>query len=179
MFIDVTEVKTNVTELCAEVLSNISRDGNGLIEWRSTTSWSKWDPDICINSAKCVLCQSSKIENHFPSSSENIKYCSSPKDEDCAEKERYPGCGVNEFCKECGKTYHDCTSFNCTDYQENDPLATCQLYNSGTGCSIRIGPILTNKETSNVFGNSMKYTACTVKLHQSCLKQKQLLRGSI
>lgn len=141
MFIDVTEVTTNVTKLCAEVLNNISRDGNGLIEWKSTTSWSKWDPDICIDSAKCVLCQSSKVENHFPSSSENIKYCSSPKDEDCADKERFPGCGVNDSCKECGKIYLDCTDFNCTEYKENDPLATCQLYNSGTGCSIRTGLI--------------------------------------
>ena len=79
MFIDVTKVTKNVTELCDAVLSNISREETGLIEWKSTTSWSKWDPDICFNSAKCVLCQSSKVENHFPSTSEIIKYCSSPK----------------------------------------------------------------------------------------------------
>ena len=139
MFLDVTKVTQNVTELCDAVLSNISREETGLIEWKSTTSWSKWDPDICYNSAKCVLCQSSKVENHFPSTSENIKYCSSPKDEDCDEKERYPGCGVNEACKECGRSYHDCTSFNCTAYNGLNPLATCQLYNSGTGCSVRVG----------------------------------------
>ena len=139
MFLDVTKVTQNVTELCDAVLSNVSREETGLIEWKSTTSWSKWDPDICYNSAKCVLCQSSKVENHFPSTSENIKYCSSPKDEDCDEKERYPGCGVNEACKECGRNYHDCTSFNCTAYNGLNPMATCQLYNSGTGCSVRVG----------------------------------------
>ena len=47
---------------------------------------------------------------------------------------------MNEACRECGRSYHDCTTFNCTAYNGFNPLATCQLYNSGTGCSVRIGP---------------------------------------
>ena len=52
-----TKVTKNVTELCDAVLSNISKEGTGLIEWKSTIM-SAWDPDICYDSAKCVLCQS-------------------------------------------------------------------------------------------------------------------------